>query len=232
MARPRPWTVHHPGPLTQRAPHVWTVDDLVPGLPGATRRMSIVRRPDGTLVFFNAVPVPEETLVAVRALGRPAQLLVPNQFHALDAAAFALKLDVTPYAPDVAVPVLAERLSCRPASDFPRDDALQLVTVEGFRTKELALLAGDTLVTADLVTNSPHGSGVIGLLMKLVGFTGPEPKLPKPVRKRVEVDASAVKRLLLELAARPGLARIIPTHGELIEADVPSVLRRVAETVG
>lgn len=228
---PRPWLVHRPGPLTQRAPHVWTIDDDVPGLPGATRRMSIVRRSDGTLLFFNAVPVPDETLQAIRALGRPAQLIVPNALHAIDAASFAQKLDVTAYAPEVAVPVLASRLACRPISQLPKDDGLRVFTVEGFRTKELALLAGDTLLVCDLVTNAPHGRGFIGLMMRLVGFTGPEPKLPKPVRSRVEVDVSAVKRLLVELADQPGLTRIIPSHGGLIETDAPGTLRRVASSL-
>jgi hypothetical protein len=228
MARPRPWLVHRPGPLTQRAANVWTIDDDVPGLPGATRRMSLVRRRDGSLVFFNAVPVPDETLQAIRALGRPAQLIVPNAFHAIDAAAFAQKLDVTAYCPDVAVPVLAPRLACQPITQFPKDDELRVFTVEGFRTKEVALLAGDTLLLCDLVTNSPHGTGFIGLMMRLVGFTGPEPKLPKPVRKRVEVDVTEVKRLLGELADQPGLARLVPTHGALIEADAAGTLRRIA----
>ncbi|MFZ5442739.1 MAG: hypothetical protein ACOZQL_22205 [Myxococcota bacterium] len=231
MARPRPWTVHQPGPLTQRAPHVWTVDDLVPGLPGATRRMVVVRRPDGSLVFFNAIPVPEATLQALRALGRPGQLLVPNQFHALDAPAFALKLDVPAFAPEVAVAALADRMKCQPATAFPAGEGLRLFTVEGFRTKELVLLAGDTLVTADLVTNSPHERGFFGVLMRVLGFTGDAPKLPKFVRRRVEVDSGAVKRLLLELAEQPGLTRLIPSHGTIIDLDAPAALRRVAESL-
>jgi hypothetical protein len=190
--------------------------------------MSIVRRSDGALLFFNAVPVPEDTLQAIRALGRPAQLIVPNAFHAIDAAAFAQKLDVTPYAPAVAIPLLAARLTCRPIGELPTDDAQRVFTVEGFRTKEVAVLAGDSLLVCDLVTNSPHGRGVVGLFMRLVGFTGTEPKLPKPVRTRVEVDVGAVKQLLTELAALPGLARIVPTHGAVIEADPAGVLLRIA----
>lgn len=227
MSPPRPWTIFRPGPLTQRGPAVWTVDDDVPGLPGATRRMSVVRRPSGELVFFNAVPVPDATLEALKALGRPAHLLVPNAFHTLDVPAFIDRLGVTAWVPDVATASLSGRFPCRPISAFPKDEGLRVFTVEGFKTKELALVAERTLFTGDLVTNSPHGTGAAGFLMRVVGFTGPEPKLPFPVRQRVETDRRAVRELLLTLAGLE-LDRLVPTHGAVVEGDVAGVLRKVA----
>jgi hypothetical protein len=195
--------------------------------------MAIVRRRDETLLFYNAIPVPEDTVSAIRALGSPARLVIPNQFHSLDAVAFALKLNVTPYAPQPAVEALSKRLSfsVRPIDELAQDGALIRFVVEGFRTKEAVLLVDGTLLVADLLTNSPHGRGFMGFMMKLVGFTGPEPKLPKPVRKRVEVDTEAVRTLLNTLAAQPNLSRIIPTHGNVIETDAPTVLRQVAQTL-
>lgn len=231
VTAPRPWTVLHPGPLTPRGEGLWTIDDDVPGLPGATRRMTIVRRRDGSLLFYNAVPVPEEVLRQIRALGRPAQLVLPNALHALDAAAFALKLNVTAYAPEVAVAALAARLPCQPISALPPEEGLRVFTVDGFRTREAVLLVGDTLLVGDLVTNAPHGRGVVGLLMRLVGFTGPEPRLPKPVRKRVEVDTAAVQALFRTLADQPGLARIIPSHGEVMDRDAAALLRHLAASL-
>ena len=233
VTTPRPWTVNRPGPLTPRGPDLWTIDDDVPGLAGAGRRMTIVRRRDETLLFYNAIPLPEETLRAVRALGSPARLVVPNQFHALDAAAFTLKLNVTPYAPQVAVTELEKRFgfSCRPIDELAQDGALLRFSVEGFRTKECVLLVDGTLLVADLVTNVAHVPGLMGLVMRFIGFTGPTPKLPKPVRKRVEVDTEAVRTLLNTLAAQPGLTRLIPSHGEVVETDAPSVLRQVAQTL-
>lgn len=231
MAAPRPWTVFRPGPLTQRSEHLWTVDDDVPGLPGATRRMSVLKRPDGTLSFFNAVPLPDAGLEQVRALGRPAHLIVPNVLHALDAAGFVSTLGVTAWAPDVSVPALSARFPCQPISAFPVADDLRFFTVEGFVTKELVLLADRTLFTADLVTNSPHGRGVTGVLMRLVGFTGPEPRLRFPVRQRVQRDRAAVRALLTELAALPGVDRLVPTHGTIVEGDVGGVLRKVAAEI-
>lgn len=45
------------------------------------------------------------------------------------------------------------------------------------------------------------------------------------------VDGAAVRRSLLELAARPGLRRLVPSHGPIIEADPAGVLRRAAERI-
>lgn len=230
MATSRPWTVHRPGPLTRRDEGLWTIDDEVPGLPGATRRMSVVRRTDGTLLFYNAIPVPDPVLDELRALGPPAQLIVPNQYHALDVAAFAHRLGLAAFAPEVAVPLLAERLTCQPITALP-PEGLRVFTVTGFSTHEAVLRVGPTLLVADLLTNAPHGRGLTGLLMRLVGFTGPAPKLPPPVRKRVGRDLAAVRALLLELAGLDGLSRIIPSHGDLIEHHVSDVLRAIAASL-
>lgn len=227
----RPWTVYRPGPLTPRDDGLWTIDDDIPGIPGANRRMSVVKRPDGSLLFYNAIPVDDATLAQLRALGTPAQLIVPNQYHALDAAAFAHRLGLTAYCPEVAVQKLASRLTCQPITALPLDSSLRLFRVDGFSTHEAVLLAGKTLLVADLVTNSPHAGGLYGLLMKLVGFTGPEPKLPKPVRKRVGKDLPAVAKLMLELAALDGWSRLIPSHGGIIETGGPAALRTVAATL-
>lgn len=227
----RPWTVHHPGSLTQLEERLWIIDDEVPGLPGATRRMTIVKRLDGSLLFYNAIPVPEPVLDSLRALGKPAQLIIPNQFHALDAAAFAVRLGLTAYCPALAVEKLAGQLSCQPITALPLDPELKVFRVDGFSTHEAVLVAGNTLLVADLLTNAPHGRGLTGLLMRFVGFTGPQPKLPAPVRRRVGKDLRAVAALMNELAALEGLTRIIPSHGSIIETGAPEVLRAVSASL-
>ncbi|HET8732485.1 MAG TPA: hypothetical protein VFM45_01810, partial [Anaeromyxobacteraceae bacterium] len=57
--RPRPWTVLPHGPLERLEENLHVVDGWVPGIRGLRRRMAVVRRSDGGLVFFNAVPVDE-----------------------------------------------------------------------------------------------------------------------------------------------------------------------------
>ena len=128
--------------------------------------------------------------------------------------------------------MLAPKLACQPVTALPLDSALRLFRVDGFKTHEAVVIAGKTLVVADLLTNVRKVDGFTGLMMRLVGFTGPEPKLPKPVRMRVGRDLPAVGALMRELAAVEGLTRIIPSHGEIIETNAPEVLRAVSLTLG
>ena len=230
MATTRPWTVHRPGPLTQRDEGLWTIDDDIPGLRGANRRMTVLKRPDGTLLFYNAVPVDDATLEQLQVLGRPAVLIVPNQYHSLDAPAFAHRLGLTAYCPAPAVDLLAPRLACQPITALPADPSLKVFRVDGFSTHEIVLVTGKTLIVADLVTNAPHGKGFVGFMMKLMGFTGPAPKLPLTVRKRVGRDLPAVRALMNELAGVGGLERLIPTHGNVIETNAREALRAVAQS--
>lgn len=222
----RPWTVQTPGPLTPRGEGLWTIDDQVPGIP-VNRRMTIVRRDDGSLVFFNAIPVPDDTLAQLRKLGTPAALIIPNQFHAIDAAAFAQKLNVPAFMPDVAITALADQLKGHRISELPRGDDLQLFAVEGFKTHEVVLVTRGCLITADLVTNVPHLGGVQGLVMRLIGFTGPAPTLPPPVRFRVGKNKTLIRARLEQLASL-GLSTLIPSHGAVFTGDVGAVLRRIA----
>ena len=68
---PRPWIVLPHGPLKRLDENLYSIEADVPGIPGLRRRMAVVRRSDGGLLFFNAVPVDEEALAQLRALGRP-----------------------------------------------------------------------------------------------------------------------------------------------------------------
>lgn len=231
MSTIRPWTVNHPGPLTQLSPRLWIIEDFVPGLEGPGRRMSIVRREDGTLLFFNAIPVPDATLDAIRTLGSPTTLIIPTQVHSLDVAAFAARLGLESYAPRVAIEALRPKLVCRPIETLPLGIDLQVFTVDGFKTHEIALVAGETLLTGDVVTNVPHRKGARGLLLRLVNFTGPGPRLPHVVRWRVGRDLKKVKALLERIAEVPGLERIVPSHGQVIESGAREALRSVAASL-
>jgi hypothetical protein len=226
-ALPR-WSVNRPGPLTPRAPGLWTVDDFVPGRP-IPRRMTVVQRDDG-LLFFNAIPVPDETLAAIRALGAPRHLLVPNEFHALQAAAFAERLQLETWAHPVSLAALSGRLVAKDVAGLPPQPGHRLFTVEGFRTREQVLVVHDTVIAADLFTNVPHAWTLSGLAMRLFGFSGPAPKLPFPVRRRVGRDFAKVKALLEELAAL-GVTQLIPSHGAVLERHGADALRRIANSL-
>lgn len=230
---PRPWTVLPHGPMVTLEENLHVVEGEVPGIRGLRRRMAIVRRGDGDLLFFNAVPVDEPTLGRIRALGRPAFLVVPQHLHAMDAHAFRERLGVKVYAPAVARARVAARVAVDGTfEELPPDPATELRAAAGFDTGEGMLLVRSgprtSLVVADVVLNVPDGPGLQGFLFRALGMTGPEPRFPLLVRLRVLRDRKALRAQLDSLAGLPGLARIVTSHGGIVDRDPAGALRRIA----
>jgi len=233
---PRPWTVLPHGPLTRVDENLHVVEGEVPGIPGLRRTMAIARRADGGLLFFNAVPVDDPTLAAIRALGTPALLLVPQHLHALDAHAFRERLGLRVYAPGATRALTEARVKVDGAfEDLPPDPTMTVLTVAGFKTGEGLLLVRSggraSLVAADVVVNTPNQPGLAGLAMRLLGLTGDRPRLPPPVRLRVLRDREALRAQLGALALTPGLVRIVPSHGPIVDVDPAAALREIARTL-
>lgn len=236
---PRPWIVTRHDPLRQLDDNLWEIFGDVPGFPPGvpfSRRMIIARLSDGRLVFHNAVPVDETALAAIRALGTPSILLVPHHLHAIDAHAFREKLGLRVYSARVSRDKTGAILPIDGTfEELPADPAISIVHLPSSRFGEVALVVNSgprkSLVLCDIVVNVPHGTGFTGFMFRLLGFTGPEPKLPVPVRLRAFPNKAAVKKDLLALADTPGLARVIPSHGPIVEADPAGSLRRIAARV-
>src|SRR5262249_22053915 len=95
---PRAWTVLQNDPIRKLEENLWAVEGPIPGVP-VKRRMAIARRQDGTLAFFNAIPVDDAALDALRAWGTPKYLVLPHGGHTIDADAFKKKLGLTAYGP-------------------------------------------------------------------------------------------------------------------------------------
>ena len=69
--RPRPWIVTPHGPIEKLEDNLWAVQGDVPGIP-FKRRMFIIKRSDGTLMFFGmAIPLEEAMLAEVTELAFP-----------------------------------------------------------------------------------------------------------------------------------------------------------------
>lgn len=231
---PRPWTVLPHDPLEKLEENLWAVSGALPR-GSMNRRMCIVRLGDGRLVFHNAIPLLEEAMAQVEAFGRPAILIVPNRFHRLDLHAWrqrfpGLQVICPPEARahvSQVVPVDGDW------SALPRDPSLEAVPFTGSRWGEAALVvrsAGGqrvSLLFADTVMNIPHQPGVGGLVLRLLGSSG-GPRVTPIARIFTVGDASAAAADLERLAALPGLARLVPTHGDIVGANAPAVLRDVA----
>jgi hypothetical protein len=87
-----------------------------------------------------------------------------------------------------------------------------------------------TLLFADALFNLTHLPGAFGWVLRLIGSTG-GPRV-SPLTKLVAVaDRGLLARQYRELAAIPGLVRLIPGHGRNVEEQAPYVLRHVADHI-
>jgi hypothetical protein len=109
---------------------------------------------------------------------------------------------------------------------------VQFVTVPGTRGHEAALVVhtvnGTTLVLNDLVGNIRDASGFGGWFLRMMGFAGDEPHIPKPVKLALVDDKQALRAQLLEWAELALLKRILVSHGSPIEKHPNQALRDLA----
>jgi hypothetical protein len=232
-AKERPWTVLPHDPIEKLAPNLWSVAGTAP-MPGG-RRMMIGRLGDGRLLFCNAVPLEDAAMKEVEAWGKPAFLFVPNGFHRLDVGSFKRRYpELTVLAPKAAAQKVSERVAVDADVDaLPADDGLRAVQLRGTKVGEAAFVAsagGQTsvLIPGDTIFNVPHVPGLGGLFLRLVGSSG-GPRVTFIARRFIMSDAAALAASLRELAALPGLVRVLPCHGKVIDRDPAGVLAAVAD---
>ncbi|HEY3494389.1 MAG TPA: hypothetical protein VGK73_06875 [Polyangiaceae bacterium] len=222
----RPWTVLEHSPLQKLEDNLWEVEGAVPGFP-MRRRMALIRLSDGSIVVHNAICLGEEAQRAVEAWGTVRYIVVPNPWHRLDAPAYAARY------PDARV--LCPRPAYRRATQvvrvdgnldgLPADTALTAEPLAGSRIDEhvFVVRSGErkTLVFGDTLMNNPKLPGFKGWAYGLTGSTsnGPVGKpMVTPLAKLVMVaDRSSLRAHLERLAAAPGLERVLPGHGTMVE---------------
>ena len=229
MTQRRGWTVTAHGGLVQHEENLWSVEGMVPGAP-FRRRMVIVKRSDGKLLFFHAMPLEEPLLAQVKALGQPAYLVVGHHQHAIDADAFAKRLGLAIYGPKRCEPGLRARCDLSGfLEDVPPDPAVSVESLPGSKLGEAVLTvqsaAGATVCFCDAIQNNPAAD--LNIAFRMLGFAG-GPKTPLVFRVLFLEDKKAMRAAFERLAALPGLKRIIPTHGDLVESAVPSALLAAA----
>jgi hypothetical protein len=235
---PRPWTVTAHAPLETIDDNLWGVVSAVPGFPkgtGMDRRMTIVRLGDGRLVFHNAVPLDDATLAKLSAWGKPSILIVPLHLHAIDAHAFRDKLGLRVFTSKTVVDKVAAIVPVDGTlEELPGDDTLRCEPLMGTKFGEAAWVVKSgpraSLLMCDALQNSRPGNGFGGFMFKLMGFTGSEPKSPAAYKLRAVGDKARLKRELLRLADTPGLVRVVPSHGDIIDADAAAAVRKAATT--
>jgi hypothetical protein len=231
------WKPARHGPLVAVTDGLWTVNAELDLLP-IGRRMTVLRTSDGGLLVHSAVACDEPTMQAIDALGSVRIIVVPSASHKIDAprysARYAAARVLTPSAArrhvEKVLPVHGSY------GDLSADPRLRVELLDGVAGEGVFIhtdSAGDvSLVFNDALMNLPdHLPGFKGWITKLMGSTG-GPKVTPTARRFIVRDPLAYQAHLRRLAAIPHLCRIIVSHGDLIEGDAPSVLRRVADTLG
>jgi hypothetical protein len=222
-------------PIEKLEDNLWAVQGEVPGIP-FKRRMFIIKRSDGTLMFFGAaVPLEDELLAEVAAWGRPSILVVTHDQHMIDARAFAEKLGLKVYGPKACEAKMRQRAEIAGMlKDVPTDPNVQITPVAGAKTGEPAVIVRSdagrrvSLLLSDVLQNNPKHS--LGLLPRLMGFGG-GPKVVPVFKMMFLKDKRALKGQLTEWAELPNLARLIPCHGDAVTSGAAAALRAAAAAI-
>ena len=230
--KPRPWIVTRHDPIEKLEDNLWAVQGDVPGIP-FKRRMFIIKRSDGTLMFSGtAMPLEDELLAEVKAWGRPSILVVTHDQHMIDARAFAEKLGLKVYGPKPCEAKMRARAEITGMlEDVPPDPNVQITAVAGAKTGEPAVIVKSdagrrvSLLVSDVLQNNSKDS--LGLLPRLMGFGG-GPKVVPVFKMMFVKDKGALKRQLTEWAEIPGLARLVPCHGDVVTSGAAEALRAAA----
>jgi hypothetical protein len=229
---PRPWTVAPHDEIRKLEDNLWDVEGALPGM-SIRRRMTIARRSDGRLVFFNAVPLRDEAMKAIEAFGEPAFLVVPNGGHKLDVHAFRARYpDMKVFSPAGARSKVSTVVQVDGAlADMPADPWVSLEELDGTKSGDAVMTVRSgsvtTLVFADAFFNMPDGKGFGGMVQRLLGMTG-GPKLTPIFRLFFLADGKTYAAHLNRLAETPKLDRLIVTHGDIVDSGGPEVLRKIA----
>jgi hypothetical protein len=176
----------------------------------------------------------EPAMRRIEQVGKPSFLIVPNGHHRTDAGPWKQrypKLKVL--CPPGARNSVCEAVQVDSTHDILGDRNVKFVVVEGTNEAEAALVVqrkdGATLVANDVIANlrHPHGLGA-RIIARIAGFGVERPQVPRVVKRFMVQDKRKLASQLREWSAIPGLRRIIPSHGDLIERPA-AALRRMAD---
>jgi len=228
------WEVQPHGPLRELAPGLLTVVGQIPMPLGKfPRRMTVVALPRKRTAIWSPIPLDEEGMARIEALGSPAFLIVPNHKHRLDSRPFKARY---PKAKIVTAPgarKAVEESVPLDATDADLGKNAKLITVAGTRQMELAMLVrhegGASLITNDIIghVRAPQGIGA-WIMARLAGF-GPRAQVPRVIRRMLVEDSAALAKQLRDWARIDNLVRLVPSHGDIVDRPQGELLRIAAE---
>jgi hypothetical protein len=225
------WTVLPHDPIEKLTENFWCVQGVMPD-GKTTRKMSVIRMRDGSLLFHNAIALKEDAMQELEAFGKPAYIVVPGAFHRQDARIWKDRYPsakvVAPAGAKKKVDAVAKvELDYR---DAPRDDTVKLEYFDGCKEKEgyveVHSETGTTLVINDVVCNLPKVGGLLGFFMAPTG----QASVPRISRWMIVKERSAVGEHLDRLAGIPDLRRLVLSHGDNIVQNPNEALRLARAT--
>lgn len=230
------WKVLPHRPIEKLDDTVWRVEGDVEGMP-LKRVMTIARRADGGLVVHNAVALDDDSMKAIEGWGDVRFIVVPNGYHRLDAKVFKERYPAARvFCPRGARTKVEEVVAVDGVyEDFPADDRVSFVTLDGTKDSEGVMIvrgtSGRSLVVNDALFNMPHLSGFTGFVFRYLTQSSGGPRVSRIARWFVVKDMKAFAAHLERLADTPQLARIIVSHHETITNEPAGTLRDVARSL-
>lgn len=233
MAKPKwntEWKVPPHQPLIRLEDNLMVVEAPLRDVP-INRRMTVVRLDDGRLVIHSAIALDDASMARLEAWGTPAFLIVPNHFHRMDALVYRERY---PEMVVIAGPTGRKKIERAVPVDggpelLPAGLGLEGEPLDGSKVGEMAFLVTHrdrrTLVLTDAMFNVPRQRGFGGFVLWVLGSSGAL-KVTRLMRWFGVEDLEAFRAHLRRLAETPGLARLIVSHGAIIEDEVAERMRR------
>lgn len=227
------WTVLPHGKLTRVNERIReVVGELKMPLLELPRRMTVVRTKSGDLVIFSAIALREPDMAELEAFGRPAWLVVPSERHRLDAPGYRQRYPgLKVVAPRAGADKIGEVVRVDTSLPDFGDASIRYVEIAADSALEIDSDDGLTIVVNDLVGDIHGEQGLGGWLLRVMGFAGDEAHVPAPVKMLLGKHKDEVAQQFRLWAERGDLRRIIVSHGDPIENDPQSVLRKLADSL-
>jgi len=231
------WKVLPHRPLEELADNLRRVEGDLEGMP-LKRVMTLARRADGGVTVHNAVPLDDASMKRIDAWGPVTAIIVPNGYHRLDAPVFKQRYpEARVYCPAGARRAVKEVVPVDGTyDDYPADEAVSFADLDGTAAKEGVMMvrSGEevTLVFNDAIFNMAHFGGFTGFVFKHLTRSTGGPRVTRVGKLFMVEDAAAFRAHLERLAATPGLARVIVSHGDMVTDDPAGMVRAAAATLG
>jgi len=229
------WTVQPHEDLVQITDSILSVEgSIIMPLGRFPRRMTVLSLAGGGSAIWSPVSLREPEMKRIEALGPVRFLIVPNQGHRLDLKPWRGRYaNAQVIAPPNARSAVSEAAPVAATEDIIRDPAIGFELLAGTKSDEFALTVkradGLTLILNDILANVRHPRGIGDHIMAhLFGFGVDRPRTSRLVRRMYVKDPAAVANQFRAWAARPGLRRIIVSHGDIIEEKPAEALTRAA----